>query len=49
MKQNTGDRIIQAALEALNEACEDLHTGPDGETITWSDVKINVVTKVKYE
>ena len=39
----------QAALEALDDACEDLHTGPDGETVTWSDVKINVTSKVKFE
>ena len=31
----------QAALELLNAACEDLHTGPDGKTVTWSDVKIS--------
>lgn len=30
----------QAALESLNDACEDLHTGPDGESVTWSEVKI---------
>ena len=39
----------QAALEALNDACEDLHSGPDGESITWSTVKINVTSKVKFE
>jgi len=39
----------QVALEALNEACEDLHTGPDGETVTWSEVKINVTSKVRFE
>lgn len=35
----------QAAMESLNDACEDLHTGPDGESITWSEVKINAVTQ----
>jgi len=39
----------QVALEALNEACEDLHTGLDGETVTWSEVKINVTSKVRFE
>ena len=39
----------QVALEALNDACEDLHTGSDGESITWSMVKINVSSKVKFE
>lgn len=39
----------QLALEALNEACEDLHAGSDGITKTWSDVKINVTTFLKYE
>lgn len=32
----------QAALEALNIACNELHTGPDGISKTWSDVKIEV-------
>jgi len=39
----------QVALEALSEACEDLHSGQDGETITWSEVKINVTSKVRFE
>ena len=39
----------QLALEALNEACEDLHSGSDGIAKTWSDVKINVTTFLKYE
>jgi hypothetical protein len=39
----------QMALSALSDACEDLHTGPDGETVTWSDVKINVTSKVRLE
>ena len=39
----------QLALNALNDACEDLHSGPDGETITWSDIKINVTSKASVE
>ena len=39
----------QVALEALNEACEDMHAGSDGITKTWSDVKIDVTTFLKYE
>ena len=39
----------QLALSALNDACEDLHSGPDGESITWSEVKINVTSKVRTE
>ena len=39
----------QSALSALNDACEDLHSGPDGETITWSDIKINVTSKARVE
>ena len=30
----------KAALEALNLVCKDLHTGEDGISKTWSDVKI---------
>ena len=39
----------QLALEALNDACEDLHAGSDGISKTWSDVKIDVATHLKYE
>jgi len=39
----------QLALSALNDACEDLHAGPDGESVTWSEVKIHVTSKVKIE
>ena len=39
----------QSALSALNDACEDLHSGPDGEAITWSDIKINVTSKARVE
>jgi len=31
----------------LNDVCEDLRAGPDGETITWSEVKINVTSKLE--
>ncbi len=37
----------QIALDALNVACKDLHTGPDGVTKTWSEVKIEVTTSFK--
>lgn len=39
----------QAAIEALNTACKDLHTGNDGVAKTWSEVKIEVTTYLKYE
>jgi polyisoprenoid-binding protein YceI len=31
----------QAALESLNQACLELHTGPDGVSKTWNEVLIN--------
>lgn len=31
----------QAALESLNQACLELHTGPDGVSKTWDEVLIN--------
>ena len=37
----------QAALEALNLVCLDLHKGTDGVSKTWSNVKIEVVTYLK--
>ncbi|MBT8317269.1 MAG: YceI family protein [Lutibacter sp.] len=39
----------QLALEALNVACYELHSGPDGISKTWSEVKIEVATYLKYE
>lgn len=39
----------KAALEALNVVCKDLHTGDDGITKTWSDVKIEVIAVFKQE
>ena len=39
----------KAALEALNVVCKDLHTGDDGITKTWSDVKIEVIAVLKHE
>lgn len=37
----------QAALEALNEACFELHKGPDGVSKTWSNVEILVNVKTQ--
>ncbi len=31
----------QTALESLNEACKELHTGPDGVSKTWNDVSLS--------
>lgn len=39
----------KAALDALNVVCKDLHTGDDGISKTWSDVKIEVIAVLKYE
>ena len=39
----------QIALEALNTVCKDLHSGDDGISKTWSEVKIEVATYLKYE
>ncbi|WP_457618784.1 YceI family protein [Lutibacter sp.] len=39
----------QLALKALNAACNDLHSGDDGISKTWSEVKIKVSTLLKYE
>lgn len=38
----------QTALEALNVVCKELHTGDDGITKTWSEVKIEVATYLKF-
>lgn len=39
----------QAAISAINLACLDLHKGADGVSKTWSEVKIEIVTNLKYE
>ena len=39
----------QLAIEALNTACNELHSGDDGIPKTWSEVKIEVTTHLKYE
>jgi hypothetical protein len=33
----------QAAIDALNLVCKELHTGPDGISKTWNDVAIEVL------
>ncbi|WP_196886711.1 YceI family protein [Aureivirga sp. CE67] len=37
----------QAAVEALNKACFDLHKGADGVSKTWSEVTIKASTSIK--
>ena len=39
----------QTAIESLNEVCKELHTGSDRISKTWSEVKIEVATYLKYE
>ncbi|HKJ06071.1 MAG TPA: YceI family protein [Flavobacteriaceae bacterium] len=39
----------EAAIEALNVACKQLHSGADGIPKTWTDVKIEVATYLNYE
>jgi polyisoprenoid-binding protein YceI len=39
----------QTALKALNVACKDLHSGKDGISKTWSEVKIEAATYLKVE
>jgi len=39
----------QLAIETLNTVCKDLHSGDDGISKTWSEVKIEVATYLKYE
>ena len=37
----------QAALTALNEVCNDLHKGSDGESITWPNVELEIQSVLK--
>ena len=43
------DWQAEKALNTLHEVCKELHTGEDGISKTWSDVKIEVTTDLKYE
>lgn len=43
------DWEAQPALDALNVVCNEMHTGPDGISKTWSEVKIEVIADLKYE
>jgi len=44
MKWNAGKGI-----SLLNEACKDLHTGPDGKSKLWSEVDLSFTTQLKSE
>ena len=39
----------QTAISALNTVCAELHTGEDGISKTWSEVKIEVATYLKKQ
>ncbi len=36
----------QEAIKALNTKCKDLHTGPDGKSMLWSEVEIEFATQL---
>ena len=38
----------QLAIKALNEVCNELHTGPDGIAKTWNEVEIEATTTLNY-
>ncbi len=44
---NLDDFEAQPAVESLNTACKDLHTGDDGVSKLWSEVDIDVETTLK--
>jgi polyisoprenoid-binding protein YceI len=44
---NLDDFEAQPAVESLNTACKELHTGDDGVSKLWSEVEINVETTLK--
>jgi hypothetical protein len=46
---NVEDWNAQGALESLNKVCFDLHKGADGISKTWSEVKIDIVTYLKFQ
>ncbi len=48
-KMNLNDWNAQKALISLNKVCEDLHKGPDGKSVTWDEVGINIESYLKVE
>jgi len=48
-KMNLNDWKGQTALASLNKVCEDLHKGPDGKSVTWDEVGINIESYLKVE
>lgn len=44
---NLDDWNGQAALSSINEACFDLHKGPDGVSKTWSEVAVSAAVYLK--
>lgn len=48
-QMNLDNWQAQLAIKALNIACKGLHTGDDGISKTWNNVKIEVVTNLKYK
>lgn len=40
---------VQKAIEALNQACYDLHKGPDGVSKLWETVKIRLIALIKKD
>ena len=44
---NLDDWKGQTALASINEACFDLHKGPDGVSKTWSEVAISAAVYLK--
>lgn len=39
----------QKSIEELNKACEERHTGADGESILWPDVRITLISTLDKE
>ena len=44
---NLDDWNAQDAIKTLNEACFDLHTGPDGVSKTWNETAVKAVVYLK--
>jgi len=48
-KMNLDDWNSQTAMASLNKVCEELHKGPDGKSVTWNEVIINIESYLKVE
>lgn len=46
-KQGQVVQVLKDSYDLIHKACEALHTGSDGKSVTWTDVALKIEAKVK--